>query len=232
MRLRSYAITLLRSYYLTGLQSQTIFPTAYMPPVIYFALLLKCDDPIVIETQETFPKQTWRNRANILSARGLLDLSIPVIKPLGNKTITLDVQIDTAQKWQNNHWRAIESAYNKSPYFLYYKDALQALIYSDETYLLDYNSALLCFFLESFKIKKDIEFTEEYIHLPEDEDLRQRLNPKKLPLLPLDQFPVYYQVFSDRFPFSPNLSILDLLVNEGPEGLSYLQELASLIDEL
>ena len=195
-----------------------------MPPVIYFALLLQCDD-VVIETQETFPKQTWRNRTTISTAQGLLDLSIPVIKPHGNRTITAEVQIDSTQKWQNNHWRAIESAYNKSPYFLYYKDAIQMLIYSNEKYLLDYNNAFLRFFLACFKIEKDIVLTTEYMPMPENDDLRQRLSPKKPPLLALERFPIYYQVFSDRFPFFPNLSILDLLVNEGAKGRAYLSEL-------
>ena len=195
-----------------------IFPTAYMPPLVYFALLPKCDT-IVIEAQETFPKQTWRNRTTILSAQGVLNLSIPVIKPHGNRTITADIQIDATQKWQNNHWRAIESAYNKSPYFFHYKDAIKSLIYSNEKSLLEYNNAFLRFFLTCFKMEKNIVFTEKYIPLPEDEDLRLRLSPKKPSLLSSDQFPVYYQVFSDRFPFVPNLSVLDLLVNEGPENI-------------
>jgi hypothetical protein len=201
-----------------------VFPTAYMPPVIYFALLLKGND-IVIETQETFPKQTWRNRATISTAQGLLDLTIPVVKPRRNKTITAEIKIDNTQKWQNNHWRAIEAAYNKSPYFLYYKDTLQSLIYNDKKLLLDYNDALLRFFFFFFKMEKNIVFTTEYILIPENIDLRQLLTPKKPPLLALEQFPTYYQVFSDRFPFFPNLSVLDLIVNEGPEGLSYLSEL-------
>jgi hypothetical protein len=204
-----------------------VFPTAYMPPVIYFALLLKCND-IVIETQETFPKQTWRNRATISTAQGLLDLTIPVVKPRGNKTITAEIEIDNTKKWQNNHWRAIEAAYNKSPYFLYYKDTLQSLIYNDEKLLLDYNDALLRFFLACFKMEKNIVFTTEYILIPENKDLRQLLTPKKSPLFALEQFPTYYQVFSDRFPFFPNLSVLDLIVNEGPEGLQYLQGLSEL----
>jgi len=205
------------------------FPTAYMPPVVYFALLLKYNH-ITIETQETFPKQTWRNRAAILSSQGVLNLSIPVIKPYGNKTITADIEIDSAQKWQNNHWRAIEAAYNKSPYFYYYKDTLQSLIYNDEKLLLNYNNAFLRFFLACFKIEKAIVLTEQYTPVPENEDLRQLLTPKKDPLLCHEQFPTYYQVFSDRFPFFSNLSILDLMVNEGPDGLGYLQELASLIN--
>ena len=198
-----------------------IFPTSYMPPVVYFALLLKCSE-IFIETQETFPKQTWRNRATILTSQGVLDLSIPVIKPHGNKTITAEIEIDNTQKWQNNHWRAIEAAYNKSPYFFYYKDKLKALIYNDEKLLLNYNNAFLRFFLTCFKIEKNIVLTEKYTPSSKNDDLRQLLTPKKTPLLPLEQFPVYYQVFSDRFPFVPNLSILDLVVNEGPEGVNYL----------
>jgi len=204
-------------------------PTAYMPPVTYFALLLRCDD-VVIETQETFSKQTWRNRTTILSSQGTLDLSIPVIKPHGNKTKTADIEIDTTQKWQNNHWRAIEAAYNKSPYFFHYKDAIQSLIYNDKKLLLDYNNAFLRFFLACFKIEKNIVLTEQYTPAHENEDLRLLLTPKKTPLLCHEQFPTYYQVFSDRLPFFPNLSILDLVVNEGPDGLGYLQQLASIMN--
>jgi hypothetical protein len=158
----------------------------------------------------------------------VLNLSIPVVKPYGNKTITAEIEIDTTQKWQNNHWRAIEAAYNKSPYFFYYKDALQSLIYNDEKLLLDYNNAFLRFFLACFKIEKNIILTEKYTPLSEAEDLRLQLSPKKPSLLSSERFPVYYQVFSDRFPFFPNLSVLDLVVNEGPEGLEYLQGLVTL----
>jgi len=216
----TFNLTVLQPYTSYGLN---LFPTAYMPPVVYFALLLRCDI-VVIEAQETFPKQTWRNRTAILSAQGVLNLSIPVIKPHGNKTITADIRIDATQKWKNNHWRAIESAYNKSPYFLYYKDAIKALIYSDVKSLLAYNSAFLRFFLACFKMEKEIVFTEEYRFVSESEDLRLRLTPKKPLLRSSEQFPAYYQVFSDRFPFVPNLSVLDLLVNEGPDGVGYLRE--------
>ncbi|MDL2254890.1 WbqC family protein, partial [Bacteroidales bacterium OttesenSCG-928-J16] len=112
------------------------FPTAYMPPVSYFALLAR-RDVLEVETRETFPKQSWRNRCSIATAQGVLDLTIPVVKPYGNRTQTKDVLIDARQKWQNNHWRAIESAYNKSPYFFYFQNKLKELIYSEQASLLE-----------------------------------------------------------------------------------------------
>lgn len=205
-----------------------IFPTAYMPPVIYFAKLLR-HDMITIEAHETFPKQTWRNRCSIASAQGRLDLIIPVKKPNGNSTKTGEVCIDFGQKWQNNHWRAIESAYNKTPYFLYCSDALHDLIYSDTASLIELNSNLLRFFLKFFKLNKQISYTPSYIPSGSACDLRKQLKPKALPILSESDFPVYYQVFSDRLPFLPNLSVLDLAVNEGPAGVEYLYNIARLL---
>ncbi|MDR0363929.1 MAG: WbqC family protein [Bacteroidales bacterium] len=203
-------------------------PTAYMPPVIYFAFLLK-GDRIEIEAHETYQKQTWRNRCAIASTQGILDLTIPVVKPFGNRTKTKDVLIDGKQKWQNNHWRAITSAYNKSPYFLYFRDQLKALIYGDELNLLQFNHALMLLFLYFFKMEKKINFTTNYQKIESNIDLRMQLDPKKKSLAPLERFPRYYQVFSDRFTFFPNLSILDLAANEGPNGIFYLKKILDLI---
>ena len=203
-----------------------VFPTAYLPPIIYFTGLLNYKE-IMIEACETFPRQTWRNRCSIASAQGKLDLIIPVRKPNGNHTETGEIIIDYSQKWQNNHWRAIESAYNKSPYFLYCSDALKDLIYSNTESLLDFNSNLLRFFLNFFKLSKNISYTRSYAPADPDHDLRKRLDPKGKMIFSKEDFPVYYQVFSDRLPFLPNLSILDLAVNEGPYGVEYLEKITS-----
>lgn len=203
------------------------FPTAYMPPLSYFALLLK-SDVLEIEAHETYPKQSWRNRCSIATAQGVLDLTVPVVKPYGNRTQTKETLIDAKQKWQNNHWRAIESAYNKSPYFLYFQDKLKTLIYSKQVPLLEFNNALMRFFMDFFKIKKELRFSENYQKIEPQHDLRILLHPKAKPLIPLDKLPIYYQVFSDNLPFFPNLSILDLAANEGPSGIFYLEKVAEL----
>lgn len=196
-------------------------PTAYLPPIIFFAALLK-EEKTFIEIHETFPKQTWRNRCSILTSQGVMDLTIPVKR--SNNSKTCEVIIETAQKWQNNHWRAIEAAYNKSPFFMYYSDDLQQLIYQDETNLVRFNQNLIHFFLKIFKIKTDIQFTADYQKNVSALDFREKLHPKKTSLIPLDQFPKYYQVFGNTF--FPNLSILDLLNNEGPDGIDYLKSIS------
>lgn len=205
--------------------NKIVIPTAYNPPAIYFAFLIVCQD-VLIEIHETFPKRTWRNRCSILTSQGVMDLTIPVKR--SNNSKTCEVIIETAQKWQNNHWRAIESAYNKSPFFIYYRDELQQLIYKNETNLVRFNQCLMNFFLRIYKIKTNIQFSDEYQkNISEYLDFREKLNPKKESMISLELFPKYYQVFGEKF--YPNLSILDLLNNEGPDGMDYLINLSEKI---
>ncbi len=115
-----------------------LLSTAYLPPVEYMALLLKYGNAI-IEKEETYPKQTYRNRCSILTANGILNLSIPVSKPNGNNTKTKDISIINSSTWYTNHWRAMSSAYSGSPFFLYYKDYLQKFFIGKYDNLLEYN---------------------------------------------------------------------------------------------
>ena len=101
--------------------SYALFSTAYFPPISYVAAMLN-KQVVVVEQYETFPKQTYRNRAVVATANGLLPLSVPVVRTNGNHTYTKDMDICYNENWAAKHWRAIESAYNSSPYFLYYKD--------------------------------------------------------------------------------------------------------------
>lgn len=205
-----------------------ILPTAYYPPILYFAILAT-DNIFLIESHETFLKQTWRNRCSILTSQGIMDLSIPLKRCNHSKTI--EVTIDTTQKWQNHHWRSIESAYNKSPFFMYYRDELQQFIFQKETNLLVFNQNIINFFLKTFKINADISFTNEYFTEKKDIiDWRISLHPKKEPILPLNLFPAYYQIFGSQF--QPNLSILDLLCNEGIDGKEYIDTLAEKIQSI
>lgn len=204
-----------------------LLPTAYNPPIIYFAII-HAYKKILIETQETFPKQTWRNRCNILTSQGELTLSIPVKR--NNNSKTIEIEIDSSQKWQLNHWRAIEAAYNKSPFFMYYSGKLQKLIFQNESNLVKYNQNIINFYLKVFKINTSIQFTETYIKSSQDIlDLRENLHPKKKPILTLDEYPKYYQVFDTKF--YPNLSILDLLNNEGPNGINYITTISDIFFE-
>ena len=199
-----------------------ILSTAYFPPIEYFAAIAKADE-IIIETQETYPKQTYRNRCRISTANGILDLSIPVKKVNGNHTITKDILSSEKENWRIKHWRAIESAYNASAFFLYYKDEIKELTLNPETNLIEYNSNMLSSILNILGINTNIRYSESYIKQYEDlNDLRNTISPK---VKSVRELPEYFQVFNHKFPFQSNLSILDLLFNEGPATLSYLESI-------
>jgi hypothetical protein len=190
-----------------------LLPTAYFPSIQYFMLLAAANE-VFIEVHETYPKQTYRNRCEIYSANGKLALTVPVIKPQGNHSKTKDIAISDHQNWQIIHWRAIESAYAKSPYFMYYCDDLKPFFELPAKNLVHYNMLLLNFVLDLIGLKTKINFTESYEKSPAGLfDYREIMTPKK----PFTLFPLkpYYQVFQSRYGFLPGLSILDLLFNEG-----------------
>lgn len=203
--------------------NEVLVSTAYLPPISFFASILEAKT-ITVEQQENYVKQTYRNRCHILSANGLLSLCIPVNKVNGNHTFTKDIRISNLSNWQINHWRAIESAYNNSPFFLYYRDELEKIFTQTYELLIDYNTDLLKFILKKLHISTEINFTDDFIPVNNSEnDLRYRFHAK------LNQhqekFPHYYQVFEEKYGFISNLSIIDLLFNEGPESKYYLERL-------
>ena len=200
-----------------------LFSTAYLPPIAYFAALAKHPE-VSIEQYETFPKQTYRNRAVILSANGPLPLVVPVTHPYGNHTYTHNIGISYTERWNVNHWRAIVSAYSASPYFLYYKDKLEAILMQHYERLIDLNEALMQYLFKSLKLSVSLQYTKDYAPAGTiNEDYRNLFTPKKDSDL---TFPPYSQVFETKMPFVANLSILDLLFNLGPEAKRYLELLA------
>lgn len=196
-----------------------IFSTAYLPPIAYVATLLQ-HPKTLIETKETFPKQTYRNRTEIMTARGVRTLSVPVLR--NNHSRTEEVGIDYKERWNIIHLRTLTAAYSASPYYLYYKDGLEALLMKRYDKLVDLNEAILKWILLLLKtnclLQKTDDYQKEYAL-----DYRNTFSPK-VPY-PTDHFTPYYQVFNDRIPFVPNLSILDLLMNLGPEAKDYLNTL-------
>jgi len=206
-----------------------LLPTAYLPPVEYFAWILSANR-VSIEVHETYPKQTWRNRCRIAAANAPLNLSIPVEKPLGNHTPTGLITLSRHASWQRQHWKSIVSAYSKSAFFMYYSDLLEPFFSNKPPVrLFEWNSLLLNAMLRELEINTDIGITEVYTEAPEGiMNLRDVLSPKYRDVhRPVQEvFPPYFQGFSEKYGFVPNLSIIDLLFNLGPDTKEYLQRCA------
>lgn len=197
-----------------------VFSTAYLPPIAYVATMVQHVE-LLIETKETFPKQTYRNRTEIMTAGGVRTLSVPVIR--NNHSRTEEVGIDYKERWNIIHLRTLASAYSASPYYLYYKDDLEALLTQRYDKLIDLNEALLKWILRLLKCDCQLLRTENY-QKEQELDFRNTFSPK-VPY-PTEGHEKYYQVFSDRLPFTPNLSIIDLLMNVGPGAKDYLKRIA------
>lgn len=197
-----------------------VFPTAYFGSIAYFRELIRAQK-VHIEAKEHFVKQTIRTRCDIQVSNGLRHLSVPVIKKNGNKTVMEDIEISYSDHWQNDHWRTIASAYASSPFFEHYGDEVKQLIFSGERNLLKLNKRITDKVLEwLFFENVVIEYTEEFAHPSLERDFRHfhfddRLNTKK-----------YHQVFESENGFIPNLSILDLIMNEGPMARRWFVESA------
>lgn len=197
-----------------------VFSTAYLPPIAYVAKALQYTE-MLIESKETFPKQTYRNRAEIMTAGGVRTLTVPVIR--NNHSRTEEVGIDYKERWNIIHLRTLAAAYSASPYYLYYKDDLEALLTKRYKKLMELNEAMLKWILRLLKADCRLQRTEDYQKVYE-EDFRNTFSPKHP--YPTEGMESYYQVFSDRLPFTPNLSIIDLLMNLGPEAKNYLKRIS------
>lgn len=201
--------------------SVALFGTAYFPPVAYMASVARCDE-VAIECKETFPKQTYRNRMEIMTAGGVRTLTVPVVRT--NHSRTDEVGIDYRQRWNVVHLRTLTAAYAASPYFLYYKDEVEALLTARYERLIELNQNILQWLLKKLKIDCRVRLTKDYNPAAgAPDDYRQTFSPK----VPFDAsgWEPYYQVFEDRLPFVPNLSVFDLLMNFGPEAHEYLMRI-------
>lgn len=203
------------------IEKGALLPMFYMPPVEYFTQLNSHKPDVWIERHEHFPKQTYRNRANIYSPDGLLTLVIPVVKGSKVHTPVKDVKISYDFRWQRLHWMSLQACYRRSAYFEYYEDDFAPFYQQQTKYLFEYNQKLLELILKLLKLKVDVKYTGEYEakYFESIADLRYIMNGKKEPASEQKQ---YFQVFEERSGFLKNLSIVDLLFNQGPQAINYI----------
>ena len=196
-----------------------ILPSSYFPPIFQFALIARAKE-YEVEHSEHFVKQSFRSRCEIYGANGKLSLVIPLNKWKNNCPIQ-DIQINYDENWQQIHWKSIESAYRASPYFEFYEEDLKPLVFLETTSLLNRNQILEQEIKDLMGIKTTSTPTLEYTS--NETDYRTIIHPKNKELPLTVKFPKYIQVFEEKQGFIPNLSILDLLFNLGPESKTYLQ---------
>ena len=188
-------------------------PIALFGPVSYYQSLLK--SPFQLEVEEVFVKQTFRSRYEILGPNGKLVLSVPVKKVNGSKTKTVDIEIDDSQDWRSHHLRSIRTAYAAAPYFEHYFYDLKQLYSVQYDKLIDLSLASFNIVKEWYDLAiapaltKKVQVAYDSVYLEKKEHNSPPTSP-------------YYQVFFDRFDFVPDLSIIDLAMNEGPMGRKYL----------
>ncbi|OEK03313.1 hypothetical protein BFP97_18070 [Roseivirga sp. 4D4] len=200
---------------------KVLVESQYLPSVAYF-VLLSYSEEVFIETHENFEKQSYRNRCEIIGSNKIQSLSIPVHHG-GRKVLIKNLTIDYKQKWANNHWRAIQSAYGKSPFFDYYAGYFEAEIKANCTTLYELNSRLLTLCLKLLKMKVKLNESAEYSKNPPEGivDFRSAIHPKKsIDSLTWFEPKSYHQIFGKDF--VPNMSILDLLFCTGPDALEVL----------
>ncbi len=200
--------------------TDALLPVFYLPPLSWLHEFTKPGRRVILEQQESFPKQTYRNRCNIYGANGRLSLSIPVKHVRGAKM--RDVEISYRERWPVLHWRSVESAYRRSPYFEFYEDKLRSLWDFHPDKLIDFNLNALSVIQSIMRTDKKFMLNEAFEKQPEDLDLRNRFSAKQESDYDM---PEYYQVFSDRHGFLKDLSVLDLLCNIGPEAATYLSKI-------
>ena len=197
----------------------TIIHPSYFPSISNFVAIAKADI-VTLEMEDNFQKQTNRNRMYIYSPNGIQLLNIPIKKSKVAHQKTKDVKIESAFDWQKQHFKSLEAAYRTSPFFEYFEDEITSVFKKKHTFLMDLNLETLEIVSKCLRITLNFKKTDEYFNESNDKiDYRNLINGKKDTTL-LDP---YTQVFGNKHGFINNLSILDLLFNEGKYALDYLK---------
>jgi hypothetical protein len=202
----------------------------YLPSLEYFCCLLGFDE-LILEQHEHFVKQSYRSRCYINTSQGPFRLVVPTLENHG-KVVMKDVLIDPSIKWRNNHWRTIEAAYRKAPYYEFYSADLNKILYQPHSTLFELNQGLLSFCLRSIGLKVKLSESLSFEKSPNGDvaDLRNAVEVKKSHLTrKLYRAVPYTQVFGNSF--VENLSLLDLLFCEGPNSLRLIRSSASLLNK-
>ena len=217
-----------------------LLETAFMPPVSYFAAIAEeftlsygrvvslVPARLRLEACENYQKQSYRNRCRIYAAGGVESLTLPVVHEGGTSSLPIrEIRVDWSRDWLPRMERAIVSAYESSPYFEYYRDSLFDILESRPEKLFDLNIRLIHYFLGKIGISADIDFSTEYERPGETalgiRDLRGIIHPKRPSILQTEK--PYWQVFAAKYGFKSDLSVMDLLFNEGPDSISYLKKI-------
>ena len=198
---------------------KVLLSTTYFGPVQWYQKLHRAEY-IEIEQWESFQKQTYRNRCLIATTNGIQPLTVPIER--NNSQLLKDIRISDHGNWRRLHWNALQSAYGESPFFEYYQDDIRPFFEKRWTFLLDFNEEIRAKMCELIDIEPHVSYTSAFVADTNIPDFRSAINPKH-PAPDPDFTPKpYYQVYQPKHGFLPNLSILDLLFNLGPESIFYL----------
>ena len=197
-----------------------ILSSLYLAPIEYYSYLSR-NEYVLIEVNDNYQKQTYRNRCTIAGANGPLSLSIPIVKPDRANSRMKDIRIADHDNWQHLHWNAILSAYNSTPYFQYFEDDFRPFYERKNEFLHDFNEEIRQLICRFIGIQNNVNYTYTYINEETEGyiDLREKIHPKKESDYKTDP---YYQIFAPKHGFINNLSILDLLFNMGNEARLFL----------
>jgi hypothetical protein len=188
----------------------------YLPPISWFIL---CHDAseLVFDVHGHYQKGSWRNRCYVAGPNGILMLSVPLERGKNERRAYKDVRISNDFRWQQEHWRTLSSCYRRSAYFEYFEEDLAPLFEKKFDFLTDWNLALLAFLKKPIKYRWSVSLSDNYIvpGTASMKDIRSYGVQDEQHALAANQIQPYRQVFNDRFPFQKNLSIIDLLFNQG-----------------
>lgn len=200
----------------------SLFIPTYFSPISQYAAIYQ-SDKITFEVEDNFQKQSYRNRCYIYGANGKQLLNIPAKNPIkdGRKK-TKDTLVENDFPWQDQHFKSLQAAYRRSPYFEFFEDDLAPIFEKKYTYLTDVNIDTYLFLTDALQINQSYSKTEEYFLEPKETDYRNLASVKHQPNFQIES---YVQMFDDKYGFISNLSILDLLFMEGPNSISFLEKI-------